>query len=111
MDYRRAYNELPQARLPRGLEPTEARAIALQHALGVWPDRDFGSSVACRAPPTALCSHRGGAGGYGALLPFGPNASGRHVWLHREPCWAAWRAERKCKAIETLAGYGLRPST
>jgi hypothetical protein len=77
-----------------------ALAEAYEHVLTEWLNRHFSTD----GPPNR-CAHCSGSELHSGdpLLPFGV---GPHAWVHGR-CWKAWRAARRQKAIETLAGYGV----
>jgi hypothetical protein len=87
------------------LESGLARLKAFDRAINEWLKQTF-DLIDAPADP-ARCLHCGKAGD-GALLPFGPNARGKHVWVHGE-CHQPWRKAREEAALAALAAYGLAP--
>jgi hypothetical protein len=96
-------------RVPRLTAATRAKkrlrqfalAEAYEHVLTEWLNRHFPAHG-----PLDRCAHCSGSelhSGDPPLLPFGV---GPHAGVHGR-CWGAWRAARRSKAIETLAGYGV----
>ena len=104
--YWRAFDECMADRLAAGVEPELARLEAFDRALNEWLKRSFdlieGSAHKSR------CAHCGGSEVSGTLLPFGPNAHGRHAWVHNQ-CHQPWRKARQEKALVALSAYRIEP--
>jgi hypothetical protein len=107
VDYWFAFDERLADRLAAAVEPELARLEAFDAAFNEWLKRSF-DLVDGSANPSR-CSHCGRSEKYDPLLAFGPNAHGRHAWVHNQ-CHRPWRSARQEKALVALSDYGIEPS-
>jgi hypothetical protein len=100
MDWRANYYRRLRERLRCGAAREMAVVEAFQRVLTGWLNSHLQATSPIRC---AHCGRPEDALYAGVLLPFGV---GPHAWVHSR-CWEAWRAARRRKAIETLAGCGV----
>jgi hypothetical protein len=105
IDYWQVFDERFADRIAHEVEPELARLEAFDRAFNEWLKRSFDLIDVTTAPNS--CAHCG-KGGDDALLPVGPNAHGRHAWIHDE-CYELWRNVRQMDALGALSSYGLDP--
>jgi hypothetical protein len=79
-----------------GLPRAEAEAQAFACCAVEWLNHNPERSPAGRC---LGCGDRAHA--HDPLLPYGTEQTG-HAWLH-SPCWAAWHANRRAKAVAVLS--------
>jgi hypothetical protein len=101
-----AFDERLADRSAAGLEPELARLEAFDAAFNEWWKRSFDLIEGSANP--SRCAHCGGSAASDPLLPVGPNAHGRHAWLH-DHCHQPWRKARQEKALAALSAYGIEP--
>jgi hypothetical protein len=87
------------AEFHQGLPRQDAEALALEHCVVDWLNRNPvrsppGQCVWCGRPETAGAT----------VVPFGVGA--HHTWLHHQ-CWPAWLAHRRGTASLALAAAGI----
>ena len=105
-DYWRVFNDLFTDRVANGVEPELARLEAFDAAFNEWLKRSFDLIDGSANP--SRCAHCGGSEGSARLLPVGPNAHGRHAWVH-DHCHQPWRKARQVKALAALSAYRIEP--
>ena len=106
VDYWFVFDERLADRLAAGLEPELARLEAFDAAFNEWLKRSFDLIEGSANP--SRCAHCGGSEGSARLLPVGPNAHGRHAWVH-DHCHQPWRKARQVKALAALSAYRIEP--
>jgi hypothetical protein len=106
IDYWRILNERFADRSAHGVEPELARLEAFDAAFNEWFKRSFDLIEGSANP--SHCDHCGQSEVSDPLLPFGPNARGRHAWVHNQ-CHEPWRKARQEKALAALSAYGIEP--
>jgi hypothetical protein len=106
VDYWFAFDERLADRSAHGVEPELARLEAFDAAFHEWLKCSFDLIEGSTNP--SRCAHCGGSEASDPLLPFGPNAHGRHAWVH-DQCHQPWRKARQDKALAALSAYGIEP--
>jgi hypothetical protein len=106
VDYWRVFNDRFAERVAAEVEPELARLEAFDAAFNEWLKCSF--DLIGESTDPSRCAHCGKSEASDPLLPFGPNALGRHAWVHNH-CHQPWRKARQEKALAALSANGIEP--